>query len=66
MSIKLTTIVGTLGRLTLGDDYLDIHTFGRAKHNFCLKMIEEYFRNLVEFLREGIIDRDIFMKEKIK
>ncbi len=59
-------IVGNLGRLTLGDDYLDIHTFGRAKHNFCLKMIEEYFGNLVEFVREEIIDRNIFMKEKIK
>lgn len=59
-------IVGNLGRLTLGDDYLDIHTFGRAKHNFCLKMIEEYFGNLVEFLREEIIDHNITIKEKMK
>lgn len=59
-------IVGNLGRLTLGDDYLDVHTFGRAKHNFCLKMVEEYFGNLVEFLREEIIDHNIIMKEKMK
>ena len=59
-------IVGNLGRLTLGDDYLDIHTFGRAKYNFCLKMIEEYFGNLVEFLKEEIIDHNISMKEKMK
>ncbi|MFQ6067036.1 MAG: hypothetical protein ACE5K3_07145 [bacterium] len=59
-------IVGNLGRLTLGDDYLDIHTFSRAKYNFCLKMIEEYFGNLVEFLRKGIIDHNIIMKEKMK